>query len=157
MVYWFIDINEEYNYTAAMGKELSLRENSGKGTVGKAIAGAFIAALVMKFFFFDFMIAEGNSMVPAIKPGTILLVCKAFYGLRLPGSGNYLLHWGIPKTDDVVVFYTPLGEIAVKRCGDRFSNDTFYALGDNSSQSYDSRSYGPVPDNHVIGKVLGIK
>ena len=132
---------------------------AGKGSlaVGKAIIGALIAALIMKLFLFDFMIAEGHSMAPAIKPGKILLVCKLAYGIRIPGSGAYLVHWGIPKKGDVVVFYTPLGEIAVKRCGETLPGNLFYALGDNSSQSYDSRNYGPVPNNNIIGKVLGIK
>jgi signal peptidase I len=111
----------------------------------------------MKFFFFDFMIAEGQSMVPAIKPGTVILVCKVYYGLRLPFSGNYLFRWGRPRKGDVVVFYTPLGEIAVKRCGEIPDGEVFHALGDNSSQSYDSRNYGPVPNDNIIGKVLGIK
>jgi signal peptidase I len=132
------------------------RKSSEKSPVGKAILGAFIAALLIKFFIFDFMIAEGQSMVPAIKPGSILLVCKVFYGLRLPG-GTYLLRWGGPRKGDVVVFYTPLGEIAVKRCGEIPGGDEFYALGDNAPLSYDSRNYGPVPDDNIIGKVLGIK
>jgi signal peptidase I len=132
----------------------------GKGTpgkaVGKAITGAFAAALVMKIFLFDFMIAEGHSMIPAIRPGKILLVFKLAYGLRLPGSGTYVLRWAPPRQGEIVVFYTPLGEIAVKRCGEVLEGD-FYALGDNSRQSYDSRSYGPVPADNIIGKVLGIK
>ncbi|WP_043923061.1 signal peptidase I [Leadbettera azotonutricia] len=128
----------------------------GSGAVGKAILGAFIAAILMKLFLFDFMIAEGHSMVPAINPGKMLLVCKLSYGLRIPGSGAYLLHWGHPKKGDIVVFYTPLGEIAVKRCGE-VSGEDFYALGDNSLQSYDSRSYGPVLSDNIIGKVLGVK
>jgi signal peptidase I len=132
------------------------RKSSEKSPVGKAILGAFIAALLIKFFIFDFMITEGQSMVPAIKPGSILLVCKVFYGLRLPG-GTYLFRWGVPRKGDVVVFYTPLGEIAVKRCGEIPEGDEFYALGDNAPMSYDSRNYGPVPDDHIIGKVLGIK
>jgi signal peptidase I len=118
--------------------------------------GAFAAALVMKLFLFDFMIAEGHSMLPAIRPGTVLLVLKPAYGLRLPGVGNYIIRWASPKGGDIVVFYTPLGEIAVKRCGEIWGDD-FYALGDNSLQSYDSRSYGPVPSDNIIGKVLGIK
>jgi type IV secretory pathway protease TraF len=56
-----------------------------------------------------------------------------------------------------VVFYNPLGEIVVKRCGDSSGADSFYALGDNRPQSYDSRVYGPVAADNVIGKVLGIK
>ena len=125
--------------------------------VGKAVIGAVIAALLIKTFFLDFMIAEGHSMAPHIKPGAILPVCKVFYGLRLPGFGNYIIRWGSPREGDIVVFYTPLGEIAVKRCGEILPGNEFHALGDNSSQSYDSRNYGPVPYNNIIGKVLGIK
>lgn len=127
------------------------------GQAGKAIILAFIAALVMKFFFFDFMITEGHSMSPAIKPGAILLVCKVFYGIRIPGSGSYLVRWRIPRKGDVVVFYTPLGEIAVKRSGEILPGNEFYALGDNQDHSYDSRNYGPVLNDNIIGKVLGIK
>ena len=131
--------------------------------VERAIIMAFIAAMVMKFFIFDFMIAEGHSMTPAVEPGTILLVCKVFYGIRLPSflsessSGAYLFRWGIPHKGDVVVFYTPLGEIAVKRCGEILAGQMFYALGDNQAQSYDSRNYGLVPNDNIIGRVLGIK
>ncbi|MDR0496540.1 MAG: S26 family signal peptidase [Treponema sp.] len=127
------------------------------GNVGKAIIGAFVVTLAIKFFILDFMIAEGHSMAPAIKPGRILLVCKVFYGFKLPGSGTYLIQWGKPRKDDVVVFYTPLGEIAVKRCGESLTGNVFNALGDNSSQSYDSRNYGLVSNNNIIGRVLGIK
>jgi signal peptidase I len=156
ILYWFIDIIKGNDYTwASMIKEA--RAARDKPAAGKAVIGAFAAALVMKFFIFDFMIAEGHSMVPAIKPGAILLVCKVFYGFRLPGSGTYLFRWQAPREGDIVVFYTPLGEIAVKRCGATLLGNAFYALGDNAPQSYDSRSYGPVPDDNIIGRVLGIK
>ena len=136
---------------------MTLGKSSGRGGAGKAILGAFIAALVIKSFFLDFMIVEGHSMAPAIRSGSVLLVCKVYYGIRLPGSGTYLVRWKIPRETDVVVFYTPLGEIAVKRCGEILPGNFFFALGDNSSQSYDSRNYGPVSDDNIIGKVLGIK
>lgn len=137
-------------------------ENSGAGLnrkntrIARAVIGAFIAALLVKFFILDIMIAEGDSMIPSIKPGNVLLVCKIVYGIRVPVSGAYLVRWGTPRKDDVVVFYTPLGEIAVKRCGEIYPGD-FYALGDNSPLSYDSRNYGPVSNDNIIGKVLGIK
>ena len=130
--------------------------NTSAGTV-KAVSGALITALILKLFLFDFMIAEGNSMEPVIRPGRILIVSKISYGLRLPGSGTYILRWAVPEEGDIVVFFTPLGEIAVKRCIGIYPNGNFYALGDNSNQSYDSLSYGPVPVDNVVGKVLGIK
>jgi signal peptidase I len=125
--------------------------------LGGTIIAAFAAAMVMKFFLFDFMIAEGRSRLPAIKPGTVLLISRAAYGFCPPWSGAYILRWSLPKSGDVVVFAAPGGEIAVKRCvrvtGERF----FFALGDNSLESYDSRSYGPVPVDHIMGKVLGVR
>jgi signal peptidase I len=125
--------------------------------MAKAAAGALITALIMKFFLFDFMIAEGISMSPAIRPGTVLVVNRLMYGFRLPWAEGYLVRWSAPKTGDVVVFYTPQGMTAVKRCGDILDTGEFIALGDNSLQSFDSRSYGPVRTDNIIGKVLGIK
>ena len=124
---------------------------------GKAVLGAFVMAFFMKTFLFDFMITEGHSMVPAIRPGTVLVVNKLGYGLKLPGTGTYLLRWSQPETGDVVVFYAPGGETAVKRCTGITGDGNFFARGDNEKESYDSRSYGPVPVDHIIGKVWGVK
>ena len=114
-------------------------------------------ALILKLFLVDFIIAEGNSMEPAIHSGSVLVVNRLQYGLRFPGQSGYLLRWSSPKEGDVVVFYTPSGSIAVKRCGGLLGEGEFMAQGDNSLQSYDSRSYGPVSIDNTIGKVLGRK
>ena len=85
----------------------------GKGTInitaGKAVIGALVTALIMKLFLFDFMLAEGHSMEPAIMPGKVIMVWKLSYGFRLPGRGPYILRWAVPNEGDVVVFYTPSG------------------------------------------------
>jgi len=123
----------------------------------KAVFCAFAAALLIKMFILDFIIAEGNSMEPAIRSGSVLIVNRMRYGLRFPGQQGYLIRWAAPKQGEVVVFYTPSGNIAVKRCDSRERTDVFMALGDNSLRSYDSRSYGPVSADATIGKVLGKK
>ncbi|MDR0761131.1 MAG: signal peptidase I [Treponema sp.] len=132
---------------------------------GRAILAALLAALLMKFFLFDFLIADGRSMQPAIRSGTVLVINRLAYGFRLPGTEKYLLRWSLPKTGDVVVFVTPQGGMAVKRCVElpetplilKHGVPLFIALGDNSLDSYDSRSYGPVPADKIVGKVMGIK
>jgi signal peptidase I len=124
--------------------------------MNKAILGAFAAALIMKFFLFDFVIADGSSMEPIIEPGTVLVVNRLVYGFRPPWSRSYLLRWSLPKAGDVVIFYTPEGQIAVKRCIRITGTGEFIAMGDNTLQSYDSRSYGPVETDNIIGKVLGL-
>jgi signal peptidase I len=124
---------------------------------GKAVLWGCVAALLMKFFLFDFMVTEGSSMTPAIRSGAVLVVLRLAYGFRPPGAKGYLLRWSAPKAGDVVVFLTPAGDTAVKRCGVRKGDDTFFALGDNNRESYDSRFYGPVPVDRIIGKVCGVK
>jgi len=121
----------------------------------KAVLLAAAAALILKLFVFDFIIAQGHSMEPAIHDGAVLVISRLRYGVRLPLSSRYLLRWAEPKVGEVVIFYTPAGELAVKRCSALTGQGGFYAEGDNSLSSYDSRAYGPVPIDNIIGKVLG--
>jgi len=125
--------------------------------MAKAVLRAFLAAVLIKLFLLDFIIAEGNSMEPAIRSGSVLVVNRMQYGLRFPGQQGYLIRWAAPKQGEVVVFYTPSGNIAVKRCDSPERTGVFMAQGDNSLRSYDSRSYGPVSADATIGKVLGRK
>jgi len=120
----------------------------------KAIICALVLAFFMKLFIFDFMIAQGQSMEPAIKNGSVFVVNKLRYGFKLPWRQRYLVKWARPKEGEVIVFITPMGELAVKRCSVTLP-DGFIAEGDNQLASYDSRSYGPVPVDNIIGKVLG--
>jgi signal peptidase I len=124
--------------------------------MAKAAAAALITAIIIKLFLFDLMIAEGHSMEPAIPDGTVLVINRLKYGLRLPWQRSFLIRWSMPKPGEVVVFYTPSGQIAVKRCNNITEKGDFIVYGDNSLQSFDSRSYGPIPVDHIIGKVLGI-
>lgn len=126
--------------------------NRPNGT--KAVFLAIATALVMKLFFFDFIIAQGHSMEPAIKSGAVLIISKLTYGIRLPWRQKYLIRWAQPKPGEVVIFYTPMGELAVKRCT-ALTGGGFFAEGDNDLASYDSRAYGNVSVDNIIGKVLG--
>ncbi|MDR2481920.1 MAG: signal peptidase I [Spirochaetaceae bacterium] len=130
---------------------------SKNSAVALAILLAFATAIIMKLFCFDFIITEGRSMSPAIENGSLLLVNKLAFGLRPPFSYVYILRWAKPRKGDIVVFWTPLGDLAVKRCAELTGDDRFIALGDNEPDSFDSRSYGPVPVDNIVGKAMGIK
>jgi signal peptidase I len=125
--------------------------------MAKAVLWAFLAAVLIKLFLVDFIIAEGDSMEPAIHSGSVLVINRMQCGLRFPGQQGYLVRRAEPKEGEVVVFYAPSGNIAVKRCGSQERAGVFMARGDNSPRSYDSRSYGPVSTDATIGKVLGKK
>jgi len=125
----------------------------------KPVILAIAAALFLKLFVFDFIVAQGLSMEPAIHDGTVLVINRLRYGIKLPFRQKYLIRWAQPKEGDVLIFYTPNGELAVKRCTmvmpDHLGRIIFFAEGDNSLASYDSRSYGPVFADNIKGKVLG--
>ena len=123
-----------------------------KGTKPIILAAAVI--FILKLFVFDFIVAQGQSMEPSIKSGTVLIVSRLRYGLQIPLKQGYLIRWSKPKAGEVVVFYTPMGELAVKRCV-IIEGKSFFAEGDNDLSSYDSRAYGFVPIENIIGKVLG--
>ncbi|MCL2878625.1 MAG: signal peptidase I [Treponema sp.] len=125
--------------------------------MGRAVILALAAGILIKLFVFDLMITDGRSMSPTIQSGKIIIINRLQYGLRIPGQKHYLIRWSHPKPGEVVVFYAPGGESVIKRCDNITGNDSFIALGDNSLRSYDSRSYGPIPAENTIGKVLGVR
>ncbi|GHV84265.1 hypothetical protein AGMMS50212_16050 [Spirochaetia bacterium] len=96
-------------------------------------------------------------MLPAIEDGRVLIVNRLSYGFKPPASQGYFLRWAAPKEGDVVVFWTPFGDLAVKRCTERLEDGRFMAVGDNQVESFDSRSYGPVAEDSIVGKVMGIR
>jgi signal peptidase I len=125
--------------------------------VGKAIVAAFVCALALKVFCFDFTITDGRSMQPALADGQLLVVNRLAYGFRPHLEARYWLRWSAPSVGDIVVFKTPAGNVAVKRCAgliqDNKGHTRWLARGDNTPVSLDSRAYGPLPLDAIIGKV----
>jgi nickel-type superoxide dismutase maturation protease len=86
----------------------------------------------------------GQSMAPRIAESDYVLVNKL----------SFLL--GKPRVGDVVVAKHPnTGRLMVKRVS-RVDSGRFLLRGDNESASSDSRGFGPVTRDMVIGKVLKV-
>jgi signal peptidase I len=119
------------------------------------VLAAILLVLVAKAFAADAAVVDGRSMLPLLRPGSVVLVLRCAYGLRLPGSGGYLLRWGEPRPGDVVVATSPRdGRPVVKRIASLAPEGAFVLLGDNSPESVDSREYGPVAFDALRGRVL---
>jgi signal peptidase I len=124
-----------------------------------------IGAFLVRTFVLDAAIVDGRSMLPTLKPGEIVLVFKAAYGIRNP-AGGYLVRWGIPGNEDIVAALKPdSSTMLVKRvhskgleahAGVGDSSDSIFLLGDNSAESVDSRDFGAVPVANVLGKVIAL-
>ncbi|AEJ19365.1 signal peptidase I [Gracilinema caldarium] len=134
-----------------------MNELKKDASLGITILGALFVALLIKILCFDIMIAEGTSMMPTIYPGKVLFINKLAYGFRLPWSKKYILRWNYPRIGDIVVFVSPQGTIAVKRCVQIQNQEYILVLGENSEVSYDSRNYGPISADFVLGRVEGIQ
>ena len=102
------------------------------------LAGRFAALLPIGRY-----LVEGESMLPDVLPGERVLVNKAAYWLRRPLAG------------DLVVLRDPRdsSRLLLKRLGAP-EGDRWHVLGANAEASTDSRTFGPVGRELLVGKVL---
>lgn len=82
----------------------------------------------------------GNSMLPTLKPGQDILCFNWAYLTTKPKKG-----------DMVVIKHQ--GKEMIKRVQKTQQRGVF-VMGDNQTESTDSRSFGPLDQENVIGKVI---
>lgn len=101
-----------------------------------------------------------ESMTPTILPGDRLRVNLQAYTLGLPHRGD-LIAFRYPKDPDVTYIKRVAGvpgDTVVTAKGETVSvdEDSIFAIGDNAANSSDSRHYGAIPADHIVGKVEGV-
>lgn len=137
-----------------------------------------VIVIVIKFFVMDIVIVKGESMKPTLKNGQFLLMEKItkkynrFDIVVIKINGEYYVKRvvGLPKetieyksnqlyvngniiqenfehgeTKDVI-FFTGEGKI--------IPEDSYIVLGDNRTDSIDSRGFGVVDLRNIIGKIV---
>jgi phage repressor protein C with HTH and peptisase S24 domain len=78
----------------------------------------------------------GDSMLPALSPGAIIVAVKARQVI----------------VGDVVVAKLDSREVIKRVAG--IDNDAYFLLGDNSEHSSDSRTKGTVVHDQILGRVI---
>lgn len=86
---------------------------------------------------------EDRSMEPNYKSGDYVLVNKLAYVFRNPSKG------------DIVVVKHPKEKerFLIKRISLVTNSDEYFVIGDNKGFSQDSRHFGPIKKDLIIGKV----
>jgi nickel-type superoxide dismutase maturation protease len=85
---------------------------------------------------------EDTSMEPTLKPGDYVIVNRLAY------------LFGKPSKNDVIVLKHPQQKekFLVKRIAE-IRDSEYFVLGDNTEFSKDSRHFGPIKRNMIVGKV----
>ena len=144
----------------------------------RAVAAPVLIALIIVASF-DMVSVAGPSMEPTIRSGDRVLVFRGAYllGWRAPGRGDIVLFEnpidgsaavkrcvGLPGDRLVVTSRNiylngsrfPLEAALADGLREfrRIPPDRYFMIGDNAESSVDSRHYGPVARNYLLGKVV---
>jgi signal peptidase I len=133
---------------------------------------ALILPAYGKYFVIQPFVVNQKSMLPEIKPGELILVEKISMGLIINyhDKNNPVrrlnLSWNRPiQVRDVIIFRKPgtltpprqniliKQDILIKRV-ERIENNKYCVVGDNPENSLDSRAFGCVPENLIIGRYI---
>ena len=137
--------------TTMRKKMIQKQARNRRRKIGAAVLGIMLLFLG-KWFVMDLIVVNGKSMEPTLVDGQVLLLYKAAY-------------WNAkPQTGDIVVVQHGLDQY-IKRIGacpgeippgetNQLPEGRYYILGDNPNVSVDSRDFGSISENLIIGKIL---
>jgi signal peptidase I len=147
----------------------------------KIIVVSLAIILPIRYFLIQPFYVEGASMEPSFHPNEYLIIDEISYRLSDPKRGDVVVFRyprdpkqfyikrmiGLPGETIRIVngnVFVNDAKLAEEYLSDLYlSKDTkeeltlgqneYYLLGDNRANSLDSRVFGPVTDNHLIGRV----
>lgn len=85
----------------------------------------------------------GRSMLPTLRPGDVVLVNFTAYNQVSPRPGEIVLAHHPRKAKEQII----------KRVRDVLDDETYILIGDNKEESNDSREFGAVPRQLILGRI----
>jgi len=98
-------------------------------------------------------IVQGSSMVPTFQSGDYLIIDEITYQLRKPERGEVIV-FRYPKNPSQFFIKRVAGLPGETIGGIVLAQDEYYVLGDNTPASSDSRYWGPVKSNLIVGRTI---
>ena len=144
----------------------------------QVIAPALVLALIVHLFLAQATIVYGQSMEPNLHPNQRLIVDKFSYRLHAPQRDDIVVV-NLPEMDEMLVkrIVALPGETVEVRRGPVYVNGAaipepydhdltaydmapltlgplaYFVMGDNRGNSNDSRSFGPITRDEIVGRV----
>lgn len=149
--------------------------------VAKTILVAAIVVFIVRSVLFQPFLVSGASMEPNISQNNYLIVDELTYRFKNPERGEVVVFWypGDPDTAYIKRIIGLPGETVDVQAGQVKINgyvldessylgqartfgsahvtlepDTYFVMGDNRNNSYDSRSWGPLKKQYIVGRAL---
>ncbi len=130
--------------------------SNAKSEIWEFVKFAVISILIVipiRLWIAQPFIVHGSSMVPSFQNGDYLIVDEISYQLRQPERGEVIV-FRYPKDPSQFFIKRVAGLPGDKINNTTLSSDEYYVLGDNTTASSDSRFWGPVKSNLIIGRVI---
>jgi len=114
---------------------------------------AIIIVIPIRLWIAQPFIVSGNSMAPTFHNGDYLIIDELSYEVRKPERGEVIV-FRYPKNPSQFFIKRIAGLPGETINGIILANNEYYVLGDNTSASSDSRYWGPVKSNLIVGRAL---
>lgn len=112
--------------------------------------------VIIRIFMFSAVRVSGISMLPTLQDEQIIFVNKMAYWKNAPQNGDIVIVREPIDNIQVVkrIVGTPGTAITIEDKTFILKEDEYYIEGDNRDNSIDSRAYGPIRSERIIGKVI---
>ena len=112
--------------------------------------------VIIRIFVFSAVRVSGISMLPTLQDEQIIFVNKMAYWENAPQNGDIVIVREPIDNIQVVkrIVGTPGTAITIEDKTFILKEDEYYIEGDNRDNSIDSRAYGPIRSERIIGKVI---
>ncbi|MTI85911.1 MAG: signal peptidase I [Firmicutes bacterium] len=157
------------------------KSNSAFIETVKSVVIAVLLALIIRMFVFEPFYIPSGSMVPTLQVGDRIIVSKLSYHFTKPNLGDIMVFKFPldPSTDFVKRTIGTAKDTVESRNSELYINDkrveenylppelhfdnfgpvkvppgNYFMMGDNRNHSQDSRAWGPLPEDNIIGKAV---